>query len=89
MKRAFVQYKNGTLVSSVLLIRDEFPTGDGWVEVPSTLCCSSISLPAGNANLKGWIKFSGAGEVVSHSTIIRKKRPTDGTWLEIPYKRCC
>lgn len=89
MKKAFVKYVNGYLVSGVLLLLDQEPVGLGWMEVPGTYCCSNVGQWQSAAKKKGWIKYSAAGDVVPGSTIIRKTRPKDGLWMEVPYERCC
>lgn len=89
MKKAFVKYVNGYLVSGVLLLLDQEPVGSGWMEVPATYCCSNVPRPPVTAGRRGWIKYSAAGDIVPGSTIIRKTRPKDGLWMEVPYERCC
>ena len=92
-KRAFIKYDSGDfLTSGVLSINTEVPSGTGWVEVPATLCCSSVPSPDfGTSTLKkkGFIKYSREGRIVAGSTLIRNKMPKDGHWRQVPYKRCC
>lgn len=91
--RAFIKYDASDLLTSgVLVTNDSVPSGRGWVEVPTNLCCSSVAFPdfgTGTFKMKGFIKYSASGDIIPGSTIIRHKWPKDGTWRQVPYKRCC
>jgi len=91
--KAFIKYDvNDLLTSGVLIVNNERPAGNGWIQVPATLCCSTVPFPDFGTTTfkkKGFIKYSSSGEIVAGSTIIRNKRPKDGNWRQVPYKRCC
>ena len=88
-KKTFIKYgTKDTVISGVTVKADRKPTGEGWVEIPSTLCC--VTIPnAGISRNKAFVKFTKSGDVVPGSLIIRKTKPTSGKWMEVPYKRCC
>jgi hypothetical protein len=40
-------------------------------------------------DLKGFVRFDGAGRIVAGSLILRKNKPKVGKWKEIPAYECC
>ena len=90
--KAFIRYgSSGVVISGTLVRAKVVPVGEGWVEVPYTLCCSTLA-PLGdtlNGVYKAFVKYDGRGTIVSGSTIIRRTIPSIGTWREVPYRSCC
>lgn len=44
--KAWVRYSNATglIVPSTLILRKTRPSGEGWVRIPESLCCSDITI---------------------------------------------
>ncbi len=88
-KKTFIKYDgNGIVIPGVTIKAERVPSGEGWVEIPSTLCC--VDLPEVNpSKLRAFVKFTRGGNVILGSLIVRKSQPKTGKWMEVPYKKCC
>lgn len=95
--KAFVKYADDNTITQGVLVKTNVPlSGDGWVEVPSALCCVIVDPsidPTLVVNIKGskkaWIKYDNEGNVVSSSTVVRATKPTSGIWKQVSYLKCC
>lgn len=87
--KTFIKYgSNGIVISGVTVKSYKQPSGEGWVEIPSTLCCETPPRRS-NSRLKAFVKFTRGGDVIPGSLIIRKSKPKSGKWMQVPYTKCC
>jgi len=90
MKHAFVKYDaNGIIIPGVVIVSHKRPSGEGWVEIPMTLCCSTVQVTVVTSKRRAFVKYTKGGRVIPGSLIVRKTKPKSGNWKEVPYDRCC
>lgn len=91
--KAYIRYDaRGIIIPSTLIVRSMVLKDPDWVQIPESICCSTIDMPVlSNTKMRAWVRYDGDGNIIPSSTIIREKKPakTSGTWVEVPYKKCC